>query len=177
MKKCSICKIEKELNKFNIRSKSPLKYKAECKECQSAYRKSHFNNNKEATLAKNKEWYLKNKEYRNLKAKEHYQNTKEYSLAKKQEYRKNNRGLFAFYASSRRTAKLKRTPKWADFGRIQMYYNVCAFFNEVNGYIKYHVDHIVPMQGKTVSGLHVHNNLQVILAEDNLKKHNSWSGY
>jgi 5-methylcytosine-specific restriction endonuclease McrA len=63
---------------------------------------------------------------------------------------------------------------WADRDRIKAYYNVCAFFNEVNRYQKYHVDHIIPLQGDIVSGLHTHNNLQVILATENLSKGNKY---
>jgi len=75
-------------------------------------------------------------------------------------------------ANKRRAAKIQRTPLWADHEQIHAYYNVCAFFNEVNGYTKYHVDHIIPLQGQLVSGLHVPENLQILLAETNRTKNN-----
>lgn len=41
--------------------------------------------------------------------------------------------------------------------------------------IKWHVDHIIPLNGKKVSGLHVWNNLRVIPAIENLRKNNSFN--
>lgn len=95
-----------------------------------------------------------------------------------QTWRTKNAGYYRAYmlrmATNRRVAKIQREPVWADKARIQAYYDVCAFFNDVNGYTKYHVDHIIPLQGKLVSGLHTHNNLQVILASVNRAKGNSF---
>ena len=89
-------------------------------------------------------------------------------------YRESNKGKVNTWNSKRRAAKIQRTVSWADSSRIEAIYDVCAFFNEVNGYVKYHVDHIIPLQGKIVSGLHVHNNLQILLSQDNLRKNNEF---
>lgn len=61
----------------------------------------------------------------------------------------------------------KATPKWlsrAERKEIQKFYE-----NRPEGY---HVDHIIPIRGKSVSGLHVLWNLQYLPAEENMKKGN-----
>lgn len=70
------------------------------------------------------------------------------------------------YQKRRKELKNNRMPKWADISKIKEIYYNCP-----EGY---HVDHIVPLQGTLVSGLHVEYNLQYLLAEDNLKKHNKF---
>ena len=90
----------------------------------------------------------------------------------KKRYAAANKGVINAAVARRKAAKLQRTPKWADATKIRAYYDVCAFFNEVNGYVKYHVDHVIPLQGDVVSGLHVHTNLQLLLASDNIRKYN-----
>ena len=76
----------------------------------------------------------------------------------------------------RQAAKLQRVPKWLtdqDFKVIQAFYSIAAMLERENG-IPYHVDHIIPLQGKKVSGLHVPSNIQVIPGSDNVKKSNKF---
>jgi len=65
-----------------------------------------------------------------------------------------------------RAEKLKRVPPWADKEAIAEFYKNCP-----EGY---HVDHIIPLRGKTVSGLHVLNNLQYLPAKENMSKGNKF---
>jgi hypothetical protein len=76
----------------------------------------------------------------------------------------------------RRLSKIQRTPAWLtdiDFERINNEYRVAALLTKVTG-SSWHVDHIVPLQGKMVSGLHVPSNLRVLPATENIRKSNSF---
>lgn len=77
-----------------------------------------------------------------------------------------NKSSYLARNALRRAKKLNATPSWADHEKIKEIYNNCP-----EGY---HVDHIVPLQGELVSGLHVECNLQYLTAEENLKKHNKF---
>lgn len=72
------------------------------------------------------------------------------------------------------TKKLQRTPKWlnsVDFVKIDMIYKNAQHLTKTTG-ILHEVDHIIPLQGKLISGLHVPWNLQVLTRTDNRRKHN-----
>ncbi len=78
--------------------------------------------------------------------------------------------------AKRRAAKLQRTPAWADHNAIRAVYLEAANAMVTDPALKVHVDHIIPLRGRNVSGLHVAENLQVIPASENIKKKNKWSG-
>ena len=83
------------------------------------------------------------------------------------------KAVITYHAGKRRACKMQRTPAWADHAAIASVYAEAARLTRKTG-IQHHVDHIIPLQGKTVSGLHVANNLRAIPAADNLKKHNKF---
>lgn len=72
-----------------------------------------------------------------------------------------------------RAGLAKATPKWADRKAIQAVYRECLEKNKATG-IDHEVDHIVPLNGVLVSGLHVHWNLRVITATENRFKSNTF---
>jgi 5-methylcytosine-specific restriction endonuclease McrA len=76
-------------------------------------------------------------------------------------------------SAARRASKNNATPSWADNTAIKQIYEDCIFINKKTG-IKHEVDHIVPLRGQYVSGLHIHSNLQIIEAKKNRSKSNKF---
>jgi hypothetical protein len=77
------------------------------------------------------------------------------------------------YARLRQTRRDQRTPAWADLKKIQEIYKLAKRMQSELG-MKMAVDHIVPLKGEVVSGLHVHENLRVIPYIENARKSNSY---
>jgi hypothetical protein len=76
--------------------------------------------------------------------------------------------------AKRRASEICRTPSWADLKAIRAIYAQAQALTRATG-IPHHVDHEIPLQGKLVSGLHVHNNLQILTGSENSKKHNRFA--
>ena len=140
-----------------------------------------------------REWYLRNKEILMAKGK---LKTPEERLVKA-EYDKRRRMLIndrlseydklrsntpkrrALKNESTRKRRMylkQATPNWMDeFDElfIKEIYHLASLRSEILG-IKHHVDHIIPLKGKNVCGLHVPLNLRILTAEDNIRKNNKF---
>lgn len=81
-------------------------------------------------------------------------------------WRKANPERYRALQQEREAAMRTQTPSWADRDAMKKFYE-----NRPEGH---EVDHIVPLQGKIVSGLHVLCNLQYLPAEENRKKNRTF---
>lgn len=96
--------------------------------------------------------------------------------AQSKEWDAKNPDKCAAYSKARKLAKIQRLPEWADKAAVTAIYKDAIERTRITG-IEHHVDHIVPLRSKFVSGLHWELNLQVIPASENRKKRNSyWPG-
>ena len=89
-------------------------------------------------------------------------------------WKKNNPGHNSAIVAKRRADRIQRTPAWLtgeQLTAMDKLYKQAAWLTRITG-VKWHVDHIVPLKGKNVSGLHIPSNLQVIPARENLRKGN-----
>ena len=142
-----------------------------CCEClkvagREKYKKNKDKLNKKAREVRgaNREKY--NKYNREASKREDYKNTRRVWIM-------NNPHKGALYNSNYRTAKLKATPAWSNKAKIEHFYRLARVLTKVKGSPQ-EVDHIVPLQGENICGLHVHYNLQVIPKSDNRSKGNKF---
>ena len=145
---CSHCGINKPKDEYMLRSDTG-KYRKQCREC------FHL---------KGREWREQNPEKATILAQRTRINNRERMLEAARKWRRNNKAYDAFRARTYRARKQQQLPAWADLTKIKEIYLNCP-----EGY---HVDHIVPLKGKIVSGLHVEYNLQYLPARENLAKRN-----
>jgi len=172
------------------------KYRIENKKRSDKYFKDRYNKIKDTKEYKNYqiEYYMTNKEEINKRNRIYWHKNYESSLKEKQaKYSKNNRKQFNEYskkcyktadkakknasAAKRRALKLQRTPKWLTFDdwlKIEEYYTYAKLMTDSLG-ILFEVDHIIPLQGKNISGLHVPENLQILTESQNCSKGNKYN--
>lgn len=193
VKKCSKCKEDKPVSRFNKRGDRPNSYRSQCKDCASSALVSSYNkrysteeraqkrrlaylSNKDAALQSCAKWRDANRGRIAETSKAWRENNKERVKSVAAEWRENNRDVFNAKAARRRASVISRQPDWLTDDHhfvIREIYDAARLRSEMTG-VAHHVDHIIPLQGKLVSGLHVPWNLQVLDAKTNLSKSNNY---
>lgn len=186
MKVCSRCKEKKLLAEFSKDKTQTDGHRNRCKVCINryyidnkeiilSYQKNYYDVNKDLLLIKSQEYYEANRDSRLIQMQEYQIINKDKIADRKRNYQKNNKDKINAIEAKRRASKLKATPNWLTeqhFEQIEKFYSEAQSLKLLTG-LEYHVDHIVPLQGKNVCGLHVSWNLQVIPAKENISKSNN----
>lgn len=167
-----------------------------CIECRKIKSRERYAANPQKAILKQQERYKKFAETIKLKRRERYAENPEKELITsrvrtaewraanpdkvkaqkpiKEAYAKANPHKKAAHLAKRRAAKMLRTPKWLtpdDLWMVEQAYEIASLRTRMTG-VSHHVDHILPLQGLVVSGLHVPANLRVIPWYENLSKAN-----
>lgn len=110
---------------------------------------------------------LRNEQYRQTEV--GLRKSRQASLVSSLAYAKANKGAINAKNARYQMSKHQRIPAWANLDVIKLYYIYAGVLNMS-------VDHIVPLRGANVSGLHVDNNLQLLSKSDNSRKSNIFRG-
>lgn len=195
MKNCKRCgdAKEKSLDFFYAHPQSKDGFHSWCKSCCKQWR----DENREKRIAQMKDWVAKNSDYVKEQQSKHYQENKEHRIettrkrakmlancpiekARKSAYGKKwrveNPDKNRAKSNKRRATKEQRTPSWYnefDDFVMQEAHNLALLRNKSTCFT-WHVDHIIPLFGKVVSGLHVANNIDVVPQSYNNAKSNKF---
>jgi hypothetical protein len=188
VRQCCTCKANLDLSLFGKNKSTKDLKDAMCKQCRkdrniinkknnALIRKRHYESNKEKILLKLKLDKNPNKVER---ISEYNKKYRVQNLEKIEQNRKEREKAFPYKKlalnSKRRATKIQATPAWlskSHLDEIKEIYKM-AKIKEKTYNQKYHVDHIVPLLGESVCGLHVPWNLQVLEARANIIKGNNF---
>jgi hypothetical protein len=190
-KTCSCCGEEKEFTEFSRNKRSKWGFRNKCKSCENIGHRERCSLDREGAAKRSREYYKLNHDLVVEKKRTYREENRElirsqdkvHSLKRKDSkkeydvsYRVNNRDKRRSWSSKRRASILRRTPSWLtenNFKQIEAYFSLSERLSNCLG-IEFHVDHIIPLQGKLVSGLHTPTNLQVLPATINIRKGNKY---
>lgn len=163
-----------------------------CVECVRLAGIDRYKNNRESQYKSWRKWYEANKDVHNLRVKRWQTANKdkiradakawaaanpEKVAAKTKRYRDANPDKVTAWAAASVARRAKRVPAWLtedDKWMMRQAYSLAKLRTKMFGFI-WEVDHIIPLRGEIVSGLHVPTNLQVVPKQTNRNKRNEYN--
>ena len=200
---CNCCKEEKALELFTFSRGKPTKQCKACAKLKRQAKRILYPEHHKGELKRNrdrkakyskehlkqikKKWELSNVEHTKQYRAEYYAENKE-AIARNRsveprrkavkKWRKANPEKVSLWKyrgeAKRRARKLNATVKWSDSVKIGIIYDEARRLTKETG-MPHNVDHIIPLVNNSVSGLHVHNNLQILTAMENRIKGNKFN--
>src|SRR3990167_2297296 len=174
MKICTKCLEKKTLNDFYFGADG---FRQSCKRCGNKSAMEWQKQNPEKARAAQNRWRLKNAERIAIGNKRRVAKWQKahpgLAATRARTWYRDNTSWAHANSKMQHLSRMNAVPKWANKFYIQKIYDLARLRTNVTGF-KWHVDHIIPITSKLVCGLHVENNLQVIPASENLKKHNKF---
>lgn len=117
------------------------------------------------------EWYFANKDKKRAYDEKRREEKRHLYREAGRRFAKNNPAKVKAGTIERRQGIKQRTPAWANMAYMNLFYKIAKLEQERTGR-KVHVDHIYPLKSSWVCGLHNEHNMQLLFAEDNIRKGN-----
>lgn len=190
MKTCTKCGVSKPAEDFSRNAKAKDGRQSKCKHCcyemhrawlTPEKRKAYRDRNRDHINRQQREWRERNKDVvkatkrawragNNAREAEYRRRAynSDIQVARINAYRKANPGYVTAANAKRHATKLQATPPWLTQAHLTQ---IAMVYKEASD-LGHHVDHIVPLRGKTVCGLHVPWNLQILDPSTNTSKGN-----
>ena len=178
VKQCTNCHMKKEAANFHKDKSKKDGLHPQCKTCWKLRKQDYYAKNKLKIMQTQRTYIAKNRDAvlasSKVRAKRNYWLDPDKARARVLSYVADNPLKNTLRRAANRAALLNATPPWFDAHQVQNVYELAQEFRAAG--IKVHVDHIVPLKGRTVCGLHVFQNLRVCLADVNIRKSNNFEG-
>lgn len=163
-------------NEFGKCSKVSDGKASTCKACQREVFRLKYASDERLRLRSKQsaaDWARANPGASRAKVRKYQASNPEAVRASQRRYRDANRSAVYAKNAVRAYAQKKAVPGWANRQAMREIYRHAKQLTKETG-TKFVVDHVVPLRGEFVCGLHVETNLQIMSAEANLRKSNRY---